>query len=76
MWDRRFGRLLHTYRGASQVYAVAFDPSGDHFWMNDGLGVTRHTVVYRGRENDPLRLLERAESAAGMRLDGMRLIAR
>ena len=72
--DLRTSKLLQVFQCAEQAIALRFSPDGRHFYMNDGLNLTRYKVTVDERIEDPRELLRRAERAAGMRLEGLELV--
>ena len=56
------------------AYSVAFERGGEFFVVSDGAVIKRYPVIYEMWNQDPLKLLEETQKAAGKRLEGFKLI--
>jgi WD40 repeat protein len=73
LWDRRTGRLLRILSAHEQVIAVAFSKDSRWVFFNDR-EVVRRVPAVPGPTDSAATLLDRAERAAGMRLEGLELV--
>jgi WD40 repeat protein len=76
LWRVGTGELLQVFRCRTQAVDIHVVKDGRYFWVNDGAYVTRHAIRLEDRSRDPNDLVRRAEAALGMRLEGLKLIAR
>jgi WD40 repeat protein len=73
LWSVATGEPLLILRTSRQANDAAVDPAGTTLAVVDGAGAKLYPLDLSILEADPKRLLEQAESEAGMKLDGFKL---
>lgn len=73
IWRTQSGLELQRLALPRVVRHAAFAPDGKHFAVPTPQGVSLYPVRLQLWRKDPRKLLERAQRAAGLRLDGFRL---
>ncbi|AKF03823.1 WD40 repeat domain-containing serine/threonine protein kinase [Sandaracinus amylolyticus] len=69
-------RVLRIVRTSATPISAELEPSGAHLVFHDGRDVIRLEARLEVEPDDPARLLDEAERRAGVRLDGLALVAR
>lgn len=73
IWSTRTGLELQRLTLPRMVRQASFAPDGKHFAVPTPQGVTLYPVRLQLWRTDPRKLLEQAQRAAGLKLDGFRL---
>lgn len=74
LWNVETGRAEMIFRRDGFVFELAFSADGHHIFLNGGRELSRFVVDAADRDRDPARLLDAAERAAGVRLEGLELV--
>ncbi|MBN2493332.1 MAG: protein kinase [Deltaproteobacteria bacterium] len=74
VWELTSGKPLLRLRAAGGVTTVAFSPDSRKLAVTDFKELVLYPLDFSVGESDPTALLEEAERAAGMRLDGFELV--
>ncbi|UJR83712.1 WD40 repeat domain-containing serine/threonine protein kinase [Sandaracinus amylolyticus] len=68
-------RVLRVVRTSATPISAELEPSGTHLVFHDGRDVIRLEARLEVEPDDPARLLEEAQRRAGVRLEGLALVA-